>query len=314
MRGGEGPVSVETPAILVVDDNQPTREILKRRLDRQGYSVSEAADGERAIELVRKHPFDLVLLDLVMPGLDGLGTLSRLRDLHTAANLPIIMLTSKEGSAEIIEALKRGANDYVTKSEDFSVILARINTQLSLRRLLEQVREMAVKDSLTGIYNRRGFFELAEKEEQRFLRYGGSLHAIMVDLDRFKHINDTHGHRVGDRVLVVAADRCRKALRSSDLLGRWGGEEFAVLLPEIDFEGARQTAQRLTEVLAATPIDTPEGQIRTTLSAGVATFDGSCRNLGDLLNHADKALYEAKRRGRNQVHVYPRAEAEKPVG
>ncbi len=307
-------MSLETPAILVVDDNQPTREILKRRLDRQGFAVTEAGDGERAIELVRKHPFDLVLLDIVMPGLDGLGTLSRLRDIHTAANLPIIMLSAKEGSADVIEALKRGANDYVTKAEDFSVILARINTQLSLRRLNEQVREMAVKDSLTGIYNRRGFFELAEIEEKRFLRYGGSLHAIMVDLDRFKYINDTHGHRVGDRVLVVAASRCRKQLRSSDLIGRWGGEEFVILLPEIDFDGAQLTAQRLREVLSSAPIETPEGEIRVTLSAGVATFDGSCKNLGDLLNHADKALYEAKRGGRNQVHVYPPAESPKPVG
>ncbi len=307
-------MSVESPAILVVDDNQPTREILKRRLDRQGFSVTEAASGERAVELVRKHPFDLVLLDIVMPGLDGLGTLSRLRDIHTATNLPIIMLSAKETSADVIEALKRGANDYVSKAEDFTVVLARINTQLSLRRLMEQVREMAVKDSLTEIYNRRGFFELAEKEEQRFLRYGGSLHAIMVDIDRFKHINDTHGHRAGDRVLVVAANRCLKQLRSSDLIGRWGGEEFVILLPEIDFDGAELTAQRLREIVAASPIETPDGAIDVTLSAGVATFDASCKNLGDLLSHADKALYEAKRRGRNQVQAFPRSEAAKPTG
>ena len=234
-----------TGSILIVDDDDMAREVLRRRLSAQGYSVADVPNGREAITLIKKTAFDVLLLDIVMPEFDGLQTLAALRETHPANELPVIMLTAKEGSEDVVEALRLGANDYVTKSIPFSVVLARIQTQVTLRQLAARVEALAVRDPLTGLYNRRGFYQLAEKEEQRVRRYGGTLQAIMIDMDHFKKINDTHGHNAGDQVLAVTSRYCQQQLRTADLIGRWGGEEYAILLPGIDLAGAAKTAERL---------------------------------------------------------------------
>ena len=295
-------------SLLIVDDDDMAREILRRRLSAQGYSVAEAPSGREAMALVKKTAFDVLLLDIVMPEFDGLQTLVALREIRPANELPVIMLTAKEGSDDVVEALRLGANDYVTKSIPFSVVLARIQTQVTLRRLVARVEALAVQDSLTGLYNRRGFYQLAEKEEQRVKRYGGTLQAIMVDMDHFKKINDTYGHKVGDEVLAVTSRCCQQHLRTVDLIGRWGGEEYAILLPGIDVEGAVKTAERLRSVVADAVIDGDDGAIKVTLSAGVASLDETCADLGALLSRADKAMYDAKRGGRNRVCLFEAAE------
>ncbi len=291
-------------SILVAEDNHVTREVLQRRLGERGYTVHLAEDGEAALRAVKTQQVDLVLLDLMMPHMDGLAMLKAVREEHPASELPVVVLTVKEGSEDVVEALRLGANDYVTKTVDFSVILARIETQLSLRRMMAKVRELSIRDPLTGLYNRRGFYELAEKEEAKAQRYGQPLQAMMIDIDNFKQVNDTYGHKVGDRVLVETSRRCREAMRSGDVLGRWGGEEFAALLPGVGVEGAIKTAERLRQLTAASPVETSGGPVSVTLSVGVASFDGSCANLSDLLGHVDQALYAAKRGGRNRVELF----------
>ena len=293
-----------TGSILIVDDDDMAREVLRRRLSAQGYSVADVPNGREAITLIKKTAFDVLLLDIVMPEFDGLQTLAALRETHPANELPVIMLTAKEGSEDVVEALRLGANDYVTKSIPFSVVLARIQTQVTLRQLAARVEALAVRDPLTGLYNRRGFYQLAEKEEQRVRRYGGTLQAIMIDMDHFKKINDTHGHNAGDQVLAVTSRYCQQQLRTADLIGRWGGEEYAILLPGIDLAGAAKTAERLRDGVANALIDGDDGAIKVTLSAGVASLDETCKNLEALLNHADRAMYDAKRDGRNRVCVF----------
>lgn len=171
-------------------------------------------------------------------------------------------------------------------------------------RLFERIQQMAITDDLTGLYNRRHFFELGEREFDRARRYYRPLAAIMLDIDYFKRVNDTYGHATGDLVLHTVADRCRKNLRDADLLGRYGGEEFVALLPENDLQGAYNAAERLRECIIEAPIETPQGPLRITISLGVACFSEDCSSLTTLLNRADMALYEAKRAGRNRAEIY----------
>ncbi len=311
---------MERASILIVDDNEPTREVLCRRFEERGYVVGQAAHGSAALEMVEHDSFDLVLLDIIMPGLDGLEVLRLLRRKHPPTELPVVMLTVKEGSDDIVKALRLEANDYVTKTAEFPVILARIQAQLALNSLLKQVQRMAVEDPLTKVYNRRGFVELAEKEHSRAKRYGDlpparrpgtALQGIVADLDDFKRVNDTHGHKVGDQVLVAVARRCRRQLRACDLLGRWGGEEFAVLLPETDLEGARRCGERLRRAVGSEPVETDAGPLRITLTAGIASLDAAEGDLEELFHRADRALYEGKRTGKNRVVVWDETLAER---
>ena len=295
---------VEPTRILVVEDNPVTSEVLQRRLTERGYQIELAGDGEAALEAVRAGSFDLVLLDIMLPEMDGLQVLAEVRRDHQASDLPVVVLTVKEASEDVVEALRLGANDYVTKTVDFTIILARIETQLSLRRITAKVRELAVRDPLTSLFNRRGFYELAEKEESRARRYKTPLHALVIDIDHFKAVNDIHGHEIGDRVLVQVAWRLRGELRASDIIGRWGGEEFVVLLPGIAAEGALRTAERLRAVVEAAPVEAGGKSVTCTVSVGVASYDNSCANLSDLLGHGDRALYAAKEAGRNRVWAH----------
>jgi diguanylate cyclase (GGDEF)-like protein len=163
--------------------------------------------------------------------------------------------------------------------------------------------QLAVTDHLTNVYNRRGLYELGRREIDRTHRYGKPLSTIVLDIDHFKQINDLHGHTIGDQVLRAVADRFRKNIRTVDILGRYGGEEFAILLPESNLPAALQTAERLCRCIGDAPMQTEQGGIAVTISVGVASANASTTNLDILLNHADDAMYAAKQAGRNQVSV-----------
>jgi diguanylate cyclase (GGDEF)-like protein/PAS domain S-box-containing protein len=184
------------------------------------------------------------------------------------------------------------------------LLAAQVVVALDNARLFREVQQLSRLDSLTGVYNRRHLFEVCQREFDRAKRYGRSLAVVMIDLDRFKIVNDTHGHAVGDQVLAAVAVRCQAHLRAIDLLGRYGGEEFTLLLPETDAALAQIAAERLRAEVSGSPIDTAQGPVTVTLSMGVAALDDACASLDQLFARADQALYAAKGAGRNRVALW----------
>ncbi len=291
------------PTLLVVDDDSMNREMLARRLTRQGFRMLVAENGTEALSLIERHRIDAVLLDSIMPGLSGLDTLRRLRQSRSSAELPVIMVTGKDRSEDVVEALELGANDYVTKPIDFAVVLARIKTQVSVRRA----------DPLTGLANRLQFIEQVERRLARFHREPAAPFAVLfIDIDRFKLINDSLGHLAGDELLVSVARRLEGALRNSDTVARavdhtvarFGGDEFTILLDRIDgLDAAEAIAARLLGV-ASTPVTVQGREIFTTLSIGLVMSATRYEQAEAMLRDADTAMYRAKSRGKARVEVF----------
>jgi diguanylate cyclase (GGDEF)-like protein len=192
-------------------------------------------------------------------------------------------------------------------TQDQIRLLETISTQAAIAienaRLYSQMQQLAITDSLTGIFNRRHFFDLASKELNRAVRYKKDLSILMIDLDHFKRVNDTHGHRVGDQVLYAVAQLCSQALRKVDLIGRYGGEEFIALLPETNLEKAQITAERMCRKLAEAEFQTSQGTMKTTASFGLTSMQPGGESLESLLDRSDRALYRAKQNGRNRVEI-----------
>jgi diguanylate cyclase (GGDEF)-like protein len=191
--------------------------------------------------------------------------------------------------------------DFSARQLDLLMTMAAHAAAVDNLRLFEEVQRLAVTDDLTGVHNRRHLFELAEHEFRQSQRYHRPLAAIMFDLDRFKDVNDTYGHGVGDEVLRAVAGHCRKLIREVDVLGRYGGEEFAVILPETDLKAAIEVAERFRSTVAARPLETSRGPIEVTVSAGVAEIHRDMIDVHSLIDRADAAMYFAKRTGRNRV-------------
>lgn len=213
-----------------------------------------------------------------------------------------VWIGDKVGGVLVVESAQ--PNAFV--QGDFEVLTAAANQAglaIKQARLFAEVQRLAVTDGLTGLHNRRHFSELAEDEFDRARRYGRPLSAVMLDMDHFKQVNDTHGHAVGDQVLRTVAQRCRENLRDIDLLGRYGGEEFVVLLPESKLGGARHAAERLRRCVAGSPVETEHGPLAITISLGIALLTDDCPKLAALLDRADAAMYAAKQAGRNRVGV-----------
>lgn len=289
--------------ILLVDDKTNIRDLVSRRLERKDYRVDTVENGREALETLDETDPDLVLLDVMMPGMDGFETLEEIREDVPADELPVLMLTAKEGTEGVLEALEKGANDYLKKPVNFPVALARIKSHLKLKRAHDRLQKIANHDQLTGLYNRRYWFSTFEDEFERSRRYGNPLSVMILDLDHFKEINDTYGHPAGDTVLEAFATILNDTLRESDVCARYGGEEFAVLLPETNVSSARDTAERIRTYVEEKDFETDAGTISVTVSIGLTEFSDNVPNLDDLLKQADKALYEAKDRGRNRVET-----------
>lgn len=296
--------------VLVVDDTTLVRKVIVARLRGAGYRVAEATDGQEALELFRKEASPVVITDLNMPRLDGLGLLAALRQ-HQHAPEVILLTASRAGDAEAaVQALRLGAHDYIAKdaSAGDEVVLAvqRATEKWRLReenaRLVDDLRRLSLTDSLTNVGNRRAFDEAVGVEIVRARRHERELALALVDLDHFKRVNDTLGHRAGDDVLAAFAARLGSLLRASDRLFRYGGEEFAVLLPE---EGSRTSlvaAQRVVRGIAERPLVANGRYVAMTCSAGVAGLRASdASDGGDLVARSDAALYAAKQAGRNRA-------------
>ena len=294
------------PLVLVAESSEEIRAELVRGLAERGYRVAEAGEGAAALALVEREPPDVVLLDHELPGEDGMVVLERLREPDELKAVPVIMLTRSTDPELLVEALRRGAHDYLRKPFDPAELDARVMAAVRVKRLHDALLEanrrlarQALSDDLTGLANRRHGGRQLEREIALCVRHGRLLALVRVDVDHFKAINDSHGHQAGDEVLVEVSRRLAEAVRGGDELARWGGDEFVVLLPDTDKAGALRAAERLRASVAAVPIPVAGGELPITVSVGWAHWAGDTPD--DLLARADRALYRAKDAGRDTV-------------
>jgi diguanylate cyclase (GGDEF)-like protein len=311
--------------VLVADDELVSRRLIESSLKRWGYDVVTAADGSEALAILNSpdRP-NLAILDWMMPGMSGVDICRELR-LHKSEGeyTYVIMLTSKRAKDDVIEGLEAGADDYLTKPFHPQELRVRLRTGRRILYLLEQLvvarealRDQATHDVLTQLWNRVALMEILDKELARAEREESSLGIVLVDLDHFKSVNDTHGHRAGDDVLRETAEAMRAVTRPYDAVGRYGGEEFLVILPGCDQVNAMSHAERLRKVISQVALTAPGGEIRCTASLGV-TVGGYGIELDPsvLIAAADAALYRAKAAGRNRVEFAAAKEfAHKPGG
>ncbi|MDP8235620.1 MAG: diguanylate cyclase [Candidatus Erginobacter occultus] len=298
-----------TYPILVVEDDPISRKLLARRLETAGYRVGVLADGESAREELKNNPPALLLLDIQLPGLTGLELLGWLRGEPALRRLPVILISGLDRPKDVVRGLELGASDYVTKPISFPVLLARIRTQLLISEMVVRLEtqakilaRLAAYDELTGVFNRLGLSYFLKSEVERSLRYREPLAALMIDIDHFKPVNDLYGHPAGDRVLRRVAELISSTLRGPDLLCRYGGEEFLVILPHTSPDQAREAGERIRKEIAAVPFRSEENEIPLTVSVGAAGLDPEAEEPGEeMIAAADAALYRAKREGRNRV-------------
>ena len=286
--------------VMVVDDSTTIRHWIAGILQRQGLTVLDAKDGEDACKVFEQNPdIRLILTDYTMPGMDGRELTAKLRLTHHMDELSIIVLSSDDGSRTASLFLKTGANDFIHKSASVEEILCRVNSNLEMLELLEESRMRANKDYLTGIWNRRYFFEYAEPLFFDSGESGKKLAIVMLDIDHFKNVNDTYGHDVGDLVLKGFSARLAKYFDSVGLSARFGGEEFTVIVEDVASEELETFVNGFREIIERYSLAHKGGAITYTVSIGVCT-DVSI-GLDAMINKADEFLYEAKTSGRNKV-------------
>jgi len=295
--------------ILLVEDSLSQRELMRDYIEGQGYEVRSAATGREAIDAVATEVPDAVLLDWELPDFQGPDLVRIWRRETEMADIPILIVTARSRSQDIAEALDCGASDFVRKPlGDMLELGARLATSLRIKTLQDRLRRMASHDALTGLLNRRALMDRLGQEFHRSLRYGNDFTLVMADIDHFKRINDEQGHDAGDRVLTQTASFLRKHMRDSDIVGRYGGEEFVVLLPETDSRGAHTAMDRMRQAAVERRWGTRECPSSVRFSMGLAcASDLGVDSAEDLLKAADDALYRAKEGGRNRVEVARRS-------
>jgi diguanylate cyclase (GGDEF)-like protein len=281
--------------VLVVDDDRSTRSALRYALQRSGFAVEEAADGARALAMIERIVPDVILMDAMMPEMDGFAACAKLQELPRGKDVPVLMITALDDNISIERAFAAGASDYIPKPINLAVVNQRVRRVVEANRAEKHVRRLAFNDTLTGLPNRVLFAENLSRAIESAESQGQSLAVLFLDLDRFKFVNDTLGHEIGDRLLKAVASRMKYCVRSSDCVARLGGDEFTVLLSDLaDAAFAANVAEKICRTLAsAFEIDGQE--IFVTASIGISVFPGDGADVSTLLRHADTAMYRAKR-------------------
>lgn len=310
-----------TKKLLIVDDSPSIRKSLYDTLEKAKIfsKILEADNGAKALDLLIKERIDFVISDVMMPTLDGFKLLSIIRSQVKYRDLPVIFLTGQKETFDRIKGLEIGANDYITKPFDPGELLARVKNLLKMKELKDELEEknkqleiinkkleeLSITDTLTGIYNRRYFLERLNSEFARSKRYNICISLLMLDLDHFKQINDTYGHQKGDDVLQKVAEILKRNCRVHDIVARFGGEEFIMLLCQTDPEGAFIAAERTRKDIEDHQFaQRGEPSFKVTTSIGVSSCpDIRINNINDLIRAADVSLYEAKKQGRNRVVI-----------
>lgn len=296
--------------VLIAEDDPVSRRVLEVMLAKWGYQVKATENGADALSFLQSADSPrLAVLDWMMPGLEGVEVCRRLREQSGQPYIYVLLLTARSDREDLVAALHAGADDYLTKPFDARELRARlivgqriVDLQDQLIGAREELRFRATHDALTGIFNRSEILDALSREGVRQARERGSFAIALIDLDHFKNVNDTYGHAAGDFVLREAARRMSSCIRPYDMLGRYGGEEFLLLIPSTDASGALCLAERIRTAISKEPIESPNGPVGLTASLGVAISTyREPQPEGNLLQQADTALYRAKAKGRNRV-------------
>jgi len=302
-------------SILIIDDTKSVRQQILDILHGTDLfsNYFEAGDGLEGLRILLNEKIDIVLCDVEMPGMDGFKFLSMVNARKELHDIPILLLTSHEEMATKVKGLEQGASDYLTKPFSPEELLARVKVQLKVKTLQDNLKEsnqllqkLAQTDPLTELHNRRYMMETLEAEFDRSSRVGSPFALLMLDLDHFKQVNDTFGHQLGDKVLQSTAWEIQALLRQYDSAARFGGEEFALLLPETPLNGAKLVAERVRQSINDIEFAGPLSKLKISISIGVAAIPhNKISTVSDLVRLADDALYAAKRNGRNRVESAP---------
>ena len=298
--------------ILVADDSAVSQKILQTHLARWGYDSIAVADGMAAWHVLQQSDApQLAIMDWMMPEMDGVEVCRRVREAKREPYTYIILLTGRDERSDIVRGLDAGADDYIVKPFDIHELDVRlragkriVDLQAELIAAREQLRIEASTDPLTGLLNRKAIFKVMHRDALRAQRERTHLSVALLDIDHFKKVNDTYGHKAGDHVLRYVAERMRELLRPYDALARWGGEEFLLFLPNCSRIDAVHVADRVRMAVAATQVPVSVGDaLRVTCSLGVAAWEGGLESLTieSLIELADAGLYRAKANGRNRV-------------
>jgi two-component system cell cycle response regulator len=298
-----------TGRLLVIEDRAESVAWFEGAL-KPAHDVSAVDTFEEALVRVKGGDYDLIVISLGMRGFDGLRLCSQLRSLPEGRNVPILVIVSDGDRRKLTQALEMGVNDYLTRPVDKNELVARVRTQLRKKRYSDRLRhnvqlslEMAITDQLTGLHNRRYMSRHLDNLLANARRNERPLAFVIMDIDHFKQVNDTHGHDIGDEVLKEFAGRIAANVRGIDLACRYGGEEFVVVMPDTDVAFACSIAERLRQTVEANPVKVSRapGALNVTISIGIARMEGEGDTAEALLHRADQALYRAKRSGRNRV-------------
>jgi two-component system cell cycle response regulator len=301
------------PTVLIVDDDELVLERLRELVTAAGYGVRTAASGSEALTSLERSAASIVVTDLNMPGMDGLELCRRIREHAWSGYVYIVLLTVRDKEKDILAGLDAGADDYLSKRTSAAQFTARLRIakrvlalEYSLKNALDEKRQLAMTDELTGTYNRRYFMRHLGREIKRSQRFGGDVSLLLLDIDHFKRVNDTYGHVVGDLVLKKLTKLIAKCLqRATDWCARLGGEEFAIVLEGTKLADARICAEKMRRAIEDFLIDTPAGAVRITVSIGVGGLgeidDRNSATVQSVLELADANLYASKAGGRNRV-------------
>ncbi|WP_343731572.1 EAL domain-containing protein [Duganella sp.] len=285
----------DTPQVLVVDDDRSTRSTLRHTLQRDGFRVEEASDGQQALSMLSRFQPDVILMDAMMPVMDGFTACARMQELPNGADIPVLMITALQDNSSVERAFAAGASDYIPKPIHYAVLSQRVRRIIEANRAEKRIRHLAYNDVLTNLPNRTLFFELLGKSIDHARSAGQQVAVLFMDLDRFKYVNDNLGHAIGDRLLQAVAQRVRQTVRLADSVARLGGDEFTVVLNELDSPAAAATAAHNIVRALSAPFPIDGHDIFVTASVGIAMFPHDGSDVANLVKHADSAMYRAKR-------------------
>ena len=290
----------DSMTVMIVDDTKENINVLRKTLANIGCKISVALNGEMALDLIPKLKPNLILLDIMMPGIDGYEVCIRLKKDAELKNIPVIFITARGDTKDVVEGFEAGAVDFIMKPFRLEEVYARVKTHLTLSAALKKLTLDNETDPLTGLFNRRAFLERLENEAIRFKRNQKPFSILFGDIDLFKKINDTYGHSAGDAILVNISSILNTEKREIDQVARWGGEEILILLPETNLKGAVLSGNKIRKSISAKPVIHEGQEIHVTMSFGVSEYNGETP-IEKTIDLADQRLYLAKNSGRNKV-------------